>query len=245
MFEYLWSWEVWIFVAAVVVIVIWIMCKYGVKMSGDDNDCERKKKKKRKVVYDSESSSSSEEIEVRKKRVKPKSHRIEINESMSEIDGGEVSQCEPIIPEEFTKQYIRPESTRSALDKPSKGELECLAAAERIYGVKFHRSVWPKWLKNPETGRGLELDVYNEDLKIAIEYHGRQHYQYVKRFHKNGIQDLESQKRRDHHKLDLCDNNNVYLITVPYNVPIEQIEDFLRYWDPTTVALREARKNQL
>ena len=33
----------------------------------------------------------------------------------------------------------------------------------------------PQWLKNPKTGRCLELDIYYPDLKFAIEVQGFQH----------------------------------------------------------------------
>lgn len=139
----------------------------------------------------------------------------------------------------------RPHSIRKPNATESKGERLCKEAAERIFGETFHRSIWPDWLRNPETGKGLELDLYNEKLKIAIEYHGRQHYQYVPHFHRKGPHEFEAQKRRDAYKLDICDEHGVYVITVPYYVPDNRLEQWIRYYEPTAFALREKRKEQL
>lgn len=52
-----------------------------------------------------------------------------------------------------------------------KGEKRTREIIERITGRKFP-SVRPNFLKNPKTGRNLELDMYNDSLKLAIEYNG-------------------------------------------------------------------------
>ena len=116
--------------------------------------------------------------------------------------------------------------------KKSKGELLCKQAIEDIYGVPFY-CVRPDFLKNPETGRNLELDLYNDDLKIAVERHGSQHYLYPNTFHKTKEEFL-SQVRRDQFKVATCDENGIYLITVPYNVPndYEKIKAYIEYYLP-------------
>src|SRR5690606_25997188 len=92
----------------------------------------------------------------------------------------------------------------------SRGERLCCQTMERIYGVPFS-SVWPDWLLNPETGETLELDCYNDELKIAVEYNGEQHYKWPN-FTNQTYQQFLNQVRRDTLKLDLCDRNGVYLI---------------------------------
>lgn len=81
---------------------------------------------------------------------------------------------------------------------------------EQIFGVNFINSK-PDWLE------GLELDGYNEKLKIAFEHQGRQHYQYVSLFHQSGKKQntLKKQVERDRKKRKLCQNNNVKLIEIP------------------------------
>ena len=79
---------------------------------------------------------------------------------------------------------------------------------------------------NTETGKPLELDLYNADLKIAVEYSGEQHYRYIPYFHKT-YQHFVKQKERDELKRELCKKNDICLIEVPYNV--ENIKNFLIY----------------
>lgn len=126
----------------------------------------------------------------------------------------------------------------------SKGERECRAAAKRVYGVDFVKMKFD-WLRNPETGRQLELDLYNDELKLGIEYQGKFHYEYNPHFHKGNPENFEKAKKRDEVKIDLCDQHGVYVITVPYNCPDNKIEDYIRYWDPTAYALRLSRKAML
>lgn len=127
----------------------------------------------------------------------------------------------------------------------SMGETECKAALHRIYGKPFY-TVRPDWLKNK---RNMELDCYNETLKsekypggIAVEYQGEQHYKVVKKYHPNGEDDLKQQQYRDHLKRELCRRHGVYLIEVPYTVKLDQIENFLRYHDPSAVEMRNRVK---
>lgn len=118
----------------------------------------------------------------------------------------------------------------------SKGETICRQVLEQIYKVPFP-SVRPDILKNPETNRNLELDGYNEDLKIAFEYNGKQHYEYPNAFHRTEQQFI-NQRRRDIFKLDKCDEHGIYLITIPYTVPHDAIPKFIEYFLPEVVQKR-------
>lgn len=40
----------------------------------------------------------------------------------------------------------------------------------------------PDWLIYSKTNCKLELDCYNEELKLAIDYNGEQHYNYFYNF---------------------------------------------------------------
>lgn len=119
---------------------------------------------------------------------------------------------------------------------PSRGERICCQTLERIYGVPF-KSIWPDWLVNPETGRTLELDCYNEDLRIAVEYNGEQHYKFPN-FTNQSYEDFINQVRRDRFKAELCERNGVYLIVVPYTVAPEIIPDYIVRHLPETIQKR-------
>lgn len=110
----------------------------------------------------------------------------------------------------------------------SKGEIEC----RRVLEETFHRSFGkarPNFLSNPVTGGNfnLELDCYNKDLHLAVEYQGIQHYKYTPYFHKNNETFL-NQKYRDELKRRICKDNIITLIEVPYTIKIENIDEYLK-----------------
>lgn len=111
------------------------------------------------------------------------------------------------------------------IKKISKGEEICRKVMEEIYNKKFP-CVRPNFLKNPETKRNLELDCYNDELKLAVEYNGIQHYKWPN-FTGQTKEEFINQIRRDKFKVETCDNNGVYLITVPYTVSYDKIRDYI------------------
>ena len=80
-----------------------------------------------------------------------------------------------------------------------------------LTGRKF-KKVRPSWLTSPDTGAPLELDIYDEDSKVAFEYNGAQHYRPVPFF--GGLEGFKMQQRRDLIKQALCQANGVKLIIV-------------------------------
>lgn len=88
--------------------------------------------------------------------------------------------------------------------------------------------VRPHFLRNSKTNRCLELDAYNEELKLACEFHGIQHYQHLNPFHETE-EEFEAQLDRDRLKVTLCKRHGVRLIVVPHTVHKESIERFLRF----------------
>lgn len=117
-----------------------------------------------------------------------------------------------------------------------KYESICCKVLEEFYKKPFV-STRPGWLKNPETGGILEIDCYNDELKIGVEYNGIQHYRYPNIFHKT-YDEFIKQVRRDQYKHKKCDENGVYLITVPYNVPQEKIKEYILHYLPENVSRR-------
>ena len=82
----------------------------------------------------------------------------------------------------------------------SKGETECRRVLQSIFGRPFNK-IRPNFLSNPVTdgGYNLEIDCYDHDLRLGIEYHGKQHYEFTPYFHKS-ILDFLKQKNRDEQK---------------------------------------------
>lgn len=108
----------------------------------------------------------------------------------------------------------------------SKGEQMCKNFVEFYFQKPFDKTR-PDFLKNPVTGENLELDLYNPDLKLAIEYNGSQHYHFNSFMHKNSRDKFQNQQYRDLIKKDLCGKAEITLVIVPYTVPHEQIGTFL------------------
>lgn len=140
----------------------------------------------------------------------------------------------PVVTERKLPQP-RPSSNPRTAKFKSRGERLCCQTMERIYGVPFV-TVRPNWLLN-DTGRPLELDCYNEDLQLAVEYNGEQHYKWPN-FTNQSYEEFLAQLGRDQLKVKLCDRNGVYLITVPYNIPYENIPAYITSHLPETIQKR-------
>lgn len=83
-----------------------------------------------------------------------------------------------------------------------------------------------EWLGNKD-GHQMHLDGYNDELKLAFEYNGIQHYMYNKHFYKT-IGEFEKRKRDDKTKKELCYQKGIMLIIIPYYVSYDDMEEFIR-----------------
>jgi hypothetical protein len=100
---------------------------------------------------------------------------------------------------------------------------------ERIMSVEFP-TVRPDFLKNPKTGYNLELDGYNENLKLAFEYNGIQHYKFEKYFH-DTEDAFKIQREHDEFKYKKCVELGITLISIPYTFNCydpEKLEIFIK-----------------
>lgn len=84
----------------------------------------------------------------------------------------------------------------------------------------------PDWLRNSD-GYKMELDGFSEELNIAFEYQGKQHYEYISHYHHTRA-DFEKRKKDDEVKVKLCSEEEVLLFVVPYFIEPHNMEDFLR-----------------
>lgn len=99
----------------------------------------------------------------------------------------------------------------------------CRETFERLFEKRFPKKR-PKWLINPETGKKMELDGYCEDLKLAFEYQGKQHYEET---YFTTRRSLLKQIKLDKIKKELCDENDVKLIEITYNIEYDQIPTYI------------------
>lgn len=126
-----------------------------------------------------------------------------------------------------TLKELQPPPAATAKKKTgtSLGEEECRRVAEMLTGLPFPKCR-PDFLKNTVTNSNLELDCYCQQLGVAIEYNGRQHYEHVPHFHASR-EAFYNTRYRDEIKADLCRKHGVTLIVVPYTVAVSDIASYL------------------
>jgi hypothetical protein len=71
----------------------------------------------------------------------------------------------------------------------------------------------------------MELEGYNKSLKVAFEAQGEHHYRVIAYFNQT-LKDLEHRIEDDSMKLDLCKQNYVILIQVPYYVHPNKLKHY-------------------
>ena len=109
---------------------------------------------------------------------------------------------------------------------PKKHETRCRIIMENLFKAPFV-SVRPDFLKYDKTGKNLELDMFNADLMIALEYDGVHHRKYTEFFHKSE-QDFIGQQERDKYKEEKCKELGITLIRVPDTVKYEDLETYIK-----------------
>lgn len=119
--------------------------------------------------------------------------------------------------------------------KNNLGERIVRTVFESMFGVRFSHA-FPKWLVNTN-GRVMELDGYNEELSLAFEHHGKQHYSRVEFFHLNDG-DFEKRKRDDRAKKRICKTRGITLIEIPQvgsKVKIDDLPDYILQRTPRAI----------
>lgn len=108
----------------------------------------------------------------------------------------------------------------------SKGEKICRYVLEHLFNKPFI-SIRPDGLQNPRTGKNLEIDCYNDELRLGVEYDGAQHSKYIQHFHGDNPQNFVTQIENDEYKKSRCKTLGVSLIHVPHTVPLNEIPNYL------------------
>lgn len=107
----------------------------------------------------------------------------------------------------------------------SRLELQSKFILEEVFQRPFYK-IRPNFLRNDVTGYNLEIDLYNDDLKLAVEVQGDQHYKFNKFFHRNKEHFL-NQRYRDEMKKIKCKQQGICMIEVPYRVGEKKLRSYI------------------
>ena len=102
-------------------------------------------------------------------------------------------------------------------------QIQKLFPGEEIVEDYFHSEI------SRDSGFVVQFDIFMIQRKIAIEYHGRHHYEDIPQAFSN----LETYKHRDIEKEKLCKKHGIQLIVIPY------------WWDNNLDSLKETLKLQI
>ena len=129
----------------------------------------------------------------------------------------------------FTSNFNNVKNNRWCPDcRRGYGERCCKLFFETVFNKPFVKCR-PNFLKYKHKVN-LELDGFCNELNIAFEYQGRQHYEVVKEF-RITEQKLKEQKERDEFKFQKCKENNIKLVVIPYfdnNFKPNNLIDFMK-----------------
>jgi hypothetical protein len=133
------------------------------------------------------------------------------------VDGKYVFRCN--LGHEFENLFKKVESGQwcPTCSKGSKSEEIARTTFEYLFKVRF-RKVRPTWLRNSR-GRIMEIDGYNDELKIGFEYQGVQHFRAIGLYQ----QDIEQRKADDKLKFELCSEHGVRIFYLTHE---DEYSDF-------------------
>jgi len=109
------------------------------------------------------------------------------------------------------------------------GERICRCFFEQLFNTKFPKSL-PEWLIN-EDGNRMELDGFNEELKIAFEHQGSQHYTEETHYFLKSHKEIYKRRRDDETKRLLCAEHGISLIEVPEipkKLKLYDVKDYIK-----------------
>lgn len=121
---------------------------------------------------------------------------------------------EPLIISKSQSYYIP--SSNNGIEFAT--EKKCRKIIEEYFQAPFPKK--SNFCRNPLTKAPLELDGYNESLKVAFEYQGEQHYDENHKFWKTK-REFQEQRFRDRVKKVMCERRSIHLIIIPYTAKIK------------------------
>jgi hypothetical protein len=98
---------------------------------------------------------------------------------------------------------------------------------EQLFKNKFPM-VRPSWLRSDISGRSLELDGYCEELNLAFEHQGMQHYENVLQ---KSDEKFERTKYNDNLKVEITKKLGINLIIIPalsYKLQPKDLKNFIK-----------------
>lgn len=106
--------------------------------------------------------------------------------------------------------------------KNNTGEEICRFIFERLTNKRFPTKR-PAWLKDTNQVRSMELDGFCEELQIAFEHQGKQHYE-------NGLSHFQSESviARDEIKRSICNQHGIEVLEIPQIGHYIQIQDAIK-----------------
>lgn len=113
-------------------------------------------------------------------------------------------------------------------DYASDGIKLCADALNKVFPddrfVKYYHSSFMYY----KTAKHLKFDFYNEELKIAVIFYGRHHYEYIPIVH-GKLDNYEIRKEKDAFRENLCRQLGIHLIIIAYtNQTKEDMVGYIR-----------------
>jgi len=96
-----------------------------------------------------------------------------------------------------------------------------LKARELLYELFPTMQILEEVPIHPIPHTTLYIDFYINQIRLAVEVHGQQHYKFSSLYH-SSARDLLDQKKRDADKKEWCGINNITHIELPYNEDREE-----------------------